>query len=274
MNIRRLTDGDLAALLRYLAPTEAQSLFLVGNAQQHGIDDRGGPLNGRWVGAFDGDEIAGVAAWFRGFESIAPACGGHAAELLPLLIEGLPRPRVVLGTAERVAEVVELLPWTPTHRQLETHLVLHWADFAPMHPAEVRQARLGEEEAVADAVDALHIEGGMPTEHAVNRASAERNIAAGNVQSVWSGDRLLALSTEGAASGRYVHVGATWCASDARRRGLAGSCVTAVVERARAAGRAAAGAALFTGRDNLPALRLYERLGFRFDADWEMAFLR
>jgi len=268
-----MTDADLPALERYLAATEPQSLLLLGNARKHGIDDRGGALHGRWIGAFEGSALLGVAAWFRGFGSLSPACGGHAQAILPVLLDGLEMPRVVVGTAARVAEALEAMPWTPVHRQQERLLVLRWEDHQPMRSAAVRAALPGEEEPVAEAIGALHAEGGLPTDREMNRAAAARLITGGDVQTAWEGTRLLAMSCEGAANGRYVHVGATWCARDARRRGLAGSCVSAVLERARSAGRASVGAELFTGRENVPALRLYERLGFRPDADWEMAFL-
>jgi ribosomal protein S18 acetylase RimI-like enzyme len=70
-----------------------------------------------------------------------------------------------------------------------------------------------------------------------------------------------------------VHVGATATLPEFRRRGLAGLCVAAVLDDARAAGRAQGGAVLFTGEENRGAQALYERLGFERDVPFELLVL-
>lgn len=279
MEIRLLTDGDRPALEALLRPTEPRSLFLIGNAREHGIDDRGGPFHGVWVGALDAGRLVGVAAFFRGFGSIAPACGGQAPRLVPLLLEEIARrggrPRAVVGTAERVAEVLPHLPAPPARRLRERLLVAPLETWRPRPMAAARPLGEGDAAAVAEGLAGLQRETNQKVESDEERlALARRLIARRALLGIVEGDRLLAFSTESATSGSWLHVGATWCAPEARRRGLAGACVTAVVERARAAGRAGEGAVLFTGRENAPALGLYAKLGFRADADWELALLR
>ncbi len=84
---------------------------------------------------------------------------------------------------------------------------------------------------------------------------------------------VVSMSTEAAATGRWVHVGGTVTLPEHRRLGLCGPCVAAVLERARAEGRASEGAVLFTGEGNAPALALYGRLGFEVECPFEMCFI-
>ncbi len=273
MEIRRLNDADRPAIDRYLAPIEPRALFLVGNALQHGIDDRGGPMQGGWVGAFEGGRLVGLAASFRGPGALLPACGGNEAAILPALLEGPVLPRVVLGPAEAVDRALPFVAAQLRHIVEERLFVLRWGDHRGRSAVHAAPARPGQEADVAALIGALHREAGMPTDEPTIRATAERQVAAGSVQTVQEGGRILAMSTEAAATGRYLHVGATYCVPEARRRGLAGACVSAVLERARREGRASDGAALFTGRENTPAIRLYEAMGFRADVDWKLAFL-
>ncbi len=275
--VRPLDDADLPALLALLAPTEPRSMFLVGNATEYGIADRGGALNGLWMGAFEGDALRGVLAWFRGPDSITPACEGHEDALVPALLARLSHvPRVVIGTSDRVRVVRERLPpaWEVALRQREVLLTLTWDRYrrpddraaTPLPPERAPEA--------AALIGLLHRTWSIPSDAGRNLETARRLTAAGRALVRERDGRAVAMSCEAVSSGRYAHVGATVCEPEHRRRGHARACVAAVIERARDAGRASLGATLFTAEENHGAIALYESMGFARDAAWEMCFLR
>ena len=273
---RRLGDADRPALLALLAPVESECTFLVGNALQHGLDDRGGPLHGRWVGAFDGERLVGVAACFRGPRSVAVACEGHARAIAPLLFADLePAPRVIVGTEARVDELVAALPagLRVSQRDDEVLLVLRWERYRPPADRAAVQLPAARAPEAAHLIEMLHRERRLPTDAATHLSTAARLAAGGHVFVREHEGRAIAMSCETSSTGRYVHVGATACERAHRRKGHAGACVAAVLERARAEARATAGATLFTNRDNAGAIALYEALGFEQATPWVMAFL-
>ena len=284
--VRPLADADLPEILEFLRPTEQRSTFLLGNALECGITDRGGPRNGLWLGAFEDGRLEGVLAHAKGPRSLVPACGGHARALLAEADARGVRPEVIVGTADRVAETVEALPpsWRVARRQRETLMVLRWARYVPPPPPRVPAGigllTLDRAEEGGRLMDVLCEESGLPRTPADNRVRAERDAKNGAVFAATlrtadgsPGGALASMSTEAAATGRWVHVGGTVTLPEHRRRGLCGPCVAAVLDRARAQGRASEGAVLFTGEGNAPALALYGRLGFEVECPFEMCFL-
>ena len=279
ITVRPLSDADLPAVEALLAPSEARSTFLLGNARSSGITDRGGHVNGTWLGAFDGERLAGVLAHARGPDSMLVAPFGHAGPLLAEAHRRGIRPAMLLGTSDRVDEAVSSLPptWRVERRLRETLLVLRWPAWAPRPPPPppflVEVLRPGDAEGAALVLDVLTRESGLTQSPAQNRLRAERLAQEGRAAVARVDGRVVAISTEAASTGRLVHVGATATEPAHRRRGLAGACVTAIVERARAGGRATHGAVLFTGERNGPALALYERMGFVPEAPFELCLL-
>lgn len=277
--IRPLTDDDLAAVLAYLRPTEERSTFLVGNALETGITDRGGARNGPWVGAFVDGTLAGVVAYARGPASLLVACGGHAGPLLAEAARLGVVPQLVIGTEERVDEALAALPpgWRLGERKRETLMALSWDRRVPApplrRPACVRRVSPGDADDVARLLDVLTVESGIPRTPAENRARAERVAREGTAVVAVVGTRAVAMSSRAAATGRFVHVGATSTDVDQRRRGFAGACVDGILDHARADGSATAGAVLFTGERNTAAQALYERLGFRPVAPFHLAVM-
>lgn len=279
ITVRPLSDADLPALEALLAPSEERSTFLLGNARGSGITDRGGHVNGTWLGAFDGDRLAGVLAHARGPDSMLVAAFGHARPLLQEADRRGIRPSMVVGTRDRVDEAVAAFPpsWSVERRMRETLLVLRWARWSPpaRPPPEFPVEILRPEHAAGAALvlDVLSRESGLTQTPAQNVLRAQRLAREGRAFVARADGRVVSISTEAASTGRLVHVGATATDPAFRRRGFAGACVAGLLERARAAGRATEGAVLFTGEDNVPALALYERMGFRPEAPFEMCLL-
>ena len=269
VTVRPLTDADLPAVLAHLRPTEERSTFLVGNALEAGITDRGGPRNGPWVGAFDGERLVGVVAYARGPASLLVACGGCAAALLTDVARLGVRPRLLLGTADRVDEALAALParWRVERRKHETLMVLRWPERVPApplrRPASIETPTAAHVADVARLLDTLTAASEIPRTPAENLARAERIAREGTATVAVVGGRAVALSSRAAATGHFVHVGATATDPAGRRAGFAGACVDAILHRARADGCARDGAVLFTGETNLAAQALYARLGFR-----------
>src|SRR5262245_9867207 len=246
--VRALSDDDLPAVEALLAPTEERSLFLLNNARLHGITDRGGPFNGRWFGAFEGDRLAGLVSTTR-IQSMLPACGPYARELLDAVRGSGDVPTLVLGPEDRVASVLRHVPPARVVKVMrEQLLVMRWERYAPPSrrvPTERPGASRAEE--VAHLLSVLSEEGGIPATVAENRTRADRFVRDGRVRVAIADGKAVAMATEAAKSPRFVHVGATATDPAYRRRGLAGSCVADVMESARASGGASDGAVLFTG---------------------------
>jgi ribosomal protein S18 acetylase RimI-like enzyme len=81
----------------------------------------------------------------------------------------------------------------------------------------------------------------------------------------WAGDRLVGLATWAPpGAGRRSELAALAVAEDHRGRGVAAALVEAAAEAARVAGAAAQW--LVTTNDNVDALRLYQRHGYRLTA--------
>src|SRR5262245_66640378 len=129
--VRPLSDDDLPAVESLLAPTEERSLFLLTNARTHGITDRGGPFNGRWFGAFEGARLAGVVSTTR-IQSLLPACGPYARELLAAVAASGALPTLIVGPEDRVTPVLGALPRARVSKVMhEQLLVLRWPRSAP-----------------------------------------------------------------------------------------------------------------------------------------------
>jgi ribosomal protein S18 acetylase RimI-like enzyme len=276
-SVRSLTDADLPAVEALLAPTEEQSTFLLGNARGFGITDRGGRVNGLWLGAFEGDRLAGVVSHPRGPDSLLVAPFGHAAALVAAADALGARPARLIGPADRVAECLGVLPpaWRVVARKRETLMVLRWADYVrPSNRGhDVRPLPAPLVEVAAGLLDTLALESGIPQPHDENLRRAARLSESGLACVSVVGGRAVAISMEAATTGRFVHVGGTATEPEARRRGHASACVARILDDARAAGRASDGAVLFTGAANTSALVTYGKLGFRLAGPFEIALL-
>lgn len=64
VTVRVLAPADEPALRVFLVPRATSSMFLLSNSRAAGLVDEGKPLQGTYVGAFEADELVGVAAHF------------------------------------------------------------------------------------------------------------------------------------------------------------------------------------------------------------------
>lgn len=278
--VRPLTDDDRDAVRTLLRPTEERSTFLIGNAMEAGITDRGGARNGPWFGAFEGERLVGVAAYAKGPESLLVAPGGHARALLAAMAAAGVRPAMVLGTQDRIDEALAALPstWRVATRKRETLMVLRWDRRVTAPPpgraAVIELATHAHAPDAARLLDHLSVTSGLPRTGAQNLARAERMAEQGTGVVATLDGRAVSMSSRAASTGRLVHVGATATDPAFQRLGLAGACVDRVLDDARAAGLARDGAVLFTGETNTSAIRLYERLGFRHESWFDIVLVR
>jgi ribosomal protein S18 acetylase RimI-like enzyme len=128
-------------------------------------------------------------------------------------------------------------------------------------PADVVVGPLGPDDLAA--AEAL-VDAAIAGRHQV-RLGATVDVLALPAVGAWAGDRLVGLAAwDPTGPGGRSELAALAVAEDHRGRGVAAALVEAVADAARAAGAAAQW--LVTTNDNLDALRLYQRHGFRLTA--------
>jgi GNAT superfamily N-acetyltransferase len=272
MNVRILVDSDLPLLVDYLERTPATTVQLVGPILEHRL------VASAWTyfGAWAGERLAGVLAYFAVSGALMPACAGQAGALLGAFLEQSRVPRTIVGTEERVREILDVAPrsWSVTRSSDEVLMCVLWTEYREPPAGSVVRAGAPHAGGVARLMAAMRAELGLPGDPGTLAAQASQLVAAGRVHVALGPEgEPVAMSCRAAATRRYLHVGPTYCAPAWRRRGLASTCVAAVISDARGQGSAAEGATLFTGAANASAAALYGRMGFRYEGDWRICFL-
>jgi hypothetical protein len=116
--LRILTSADESALFSFLMPRLETSLFFISNAQRGGLEDRGEPLQGTYVGYFRDGEITALAThYWNGVVMLQgdvglEAAAAHAVEVSGRAVTGL------IGPLALTARIRSALGWSgkPTRK--------------------------------------------------------------------------------------------------------------------------------------------------------------
>lgn len=282
MEVKTLSLGDEPALEAFLAPLAASSMFLRANARAAGLVDRGGPLQGTYVAAYDHAVMTGVAAHYwngmvvlqapdlRTLEVIARAAVARSGRKLA----GFVGPRSQVEEARRTLKLDE------RKTALDSRERLYELDLDELKiPRDLATGRIACRHPRKDELDLLtrwRIDYSIDTlgvsEGPELAASCRAEVARLDDEgSQWVGDDgggPVSYSAFNARLPDVVQVGGVWTPPELRGRGygravVAGSLVDAGSQGVRRA-------VLFTDEKNRAARAAYEALGFRVVGDYAL----
>ena len=283
MDIRMLSTGDEPALEAFLRPWLESSMFLRANARAAGLVDRGEPLQGTYVAATDGGEIAGVAAHFWNGMLVLQAPDSRFIE--PLARAAVARSgrelRGFVGPWSQCRDARSALGLNDRATVLDSREQLYALDLDRLRvPDDLASGRLtcrlpreDELDILADwradySIEALGLPG-SPELTATSRVEIGRLQAE---RSQWILEdhhgRPVSYSAFNARLPDVVQIGGVWTPVELRGRGYGRAVVAGSLLDARSHG--VTRAVLFTGEENLSARRAYESLGFRVVSDYAL----
>jgi len=281
--IRLLGPADEAALELFLQRHADSSMFLRANARSFGLRDGEERLQGTYAARFDGDELTGVAAHYRNQIVVLQAPGASAA-LARRAVDASGRPvGGLIGPLAQVVEARTALGLDGTRPAMESEEDLFALELSAMQvPAALADGRLvcrppdGEAELAqarawraAYAIEALGSTAGPQLDDEV-RGSIAREVGRGDLWVLIDAARgeLLSMTATNASLPDMVNIGGVYTPPELRGRGHGRAVVAGqLVDVQRTGVRRAV---LFTGRDNTPARRAYEGLGFRIVGDYAL----
>lgn len=265
MTLRPATASDRAAVVQFLRRHEAGSVFPLAN-----LAGRGPSAQDMWLA---GDPVEGVIALGHSGFLMPQWPGLDALEVLRAL-RGQ-RIAAVVGPADQVAPILDLLPDPPRRLSREPLCTLDLAELILPDPAgctlsPIRPQDFDQAVAFRMAFDIETIGQDPATAREKAEADVTRWLKAGSHRLLWQGGQAVALTGMNAQLTDVVQVGGVFVPQALRSRGLARRAVGLHLAEARAAG--AARAVLFAAND--AALAAYRALGFGQVGWMSVALLR
>jgi GNAT superfamily N-acetyltransferase len=268
LDIILLSEENRPQLMQLLDQERWTSLYLRSLVHEFGVSPTAHLEHGRFFGAMRGSHLTAVA--FCG-NSRNLTTLGEAADLVPVVartFEGPQPPRLFVGPADHARLVREAFAKhgaMPFLDREQYYYVLTPDMLVEQEQVSLRPAELDDVESVTLAQAAMTEEDlSVPRNHidyARLREISRRRISSGKVWLVSEGQRLLFKTEESARSEDGVLIGGVFTDPECRGRGLArrgiGTWARILFDRDLTL------LALHVNRDNLPAIRAYERVGFR-----------
>ena len=268
LDIVLLSEEDRPRLQQLLDQERWTSLYLRSLVHEFGISPTAHLEHGRFFGAMRGSHLTSVA--FCG-NSRNLTTLGETADLVPVVartFEAGHPPRLFVGPADHARLVREAFAKhgaMPFLDREQYYYVLTSDMLVEQEKVSLRPAELEDVESVTLAQAAMTEEDlSVPRNHidyARLREISRRRIQSGKVWLVSDGPRLLFKTEESARSEDGVLIGGVFTDPECRGRGLArrgiGTWARILFDRGLTL------LALHVNRDNLPAIRAYERVGFR-----------
>lgn len=279
-----MQPGDETRLEAFLRPRVESSLFLLSNMRRAGLEDRGLPFEGTYFVASVGGRVIGVIAqfWQGNLVFQAPE---YLEELLTAVRDARIRPiRGLLGLAEQVDRACDLLDLKRDGIQFDEKEGLFALELKDLRvPEELASGRIRGRRAEWRDLDtvaawrlAYHLEalGSQPTPEleAECRADMVASLERGGTWVLEDGGELVASTSFNATLDEAVQVGGVWTPPERRRRGYGRAVVAVSLIDAR--NESVERAILFTGEENVGAVKAYAALGFRRIGDHRIILLR
>lgn len=282
--IRILEPGDEARVEAFLRPRVASSMFLLGNMRTSGLCDTGKPYGGTYAACLEGAAIVGIVAHYWNGVLIFQA-PGNENPLWRAAVAASKRPiGGLIGPDDQVTVAGDALHIDEADTQMDEREILYALNLDDLILPDAlqservigRRAEPGDVDiltawSVAYSVEAIGEEE-SPALWKSDRKSAMRTVEQRRKWILECEGKPAAMTGFNAAIAEAVQVGGVYTPPALRSRGYARCVVAASLLDARAEG--AEQAILFTGRENVPAQRAYEALGFRPIGDYRIVLLR
>lgn len=108
---RILKEADKEKLIQFLLPRLESSMFLAGNMQLAGLEDRGKRYQGTYAAAFEGGQIVAVVAHYWNKNLVLQA-GSYLTDLISFVTSSTGRPvGGILGLDQQVRVAFDYLGW-------------------------------------------------------------------------------------------------------------------------------------------------------------------
>jgi ribosomal protein S18 acetylase RimI-like enzyme len=267
LEMRILQDSDREALLPVLDRDPVGCLYLRSLIHEFGISPTQELEHGTFYASSRGGEV-GAVLFLGNSRNITTA--GRPADLAPLLEHALGRDgaRLFVGPAEHSGVVRRALlrsAASPLLDRAQIYYVLTPRTLVPLDELPIRLARPHELQAIVHAQAAMTEEdleiprGQIDTVRL--RGMSRRRIREGKVWVIMEGSRLIFKTEEVARVPEGILVGGVYTRSDHRGKGYAGRAIASWARRLFEEGLELL--ALHVNAGNTPAIRAYERVGFR-----------
>lgn len=272
--IRKAGMEDAGAIAAFLEGHIETSMFLLGNLEAHGTDDRDHVHGTAFFLRETGEGITGVFGATNGGFLLCqlPGLTATEAQTYAHLLKGYTLSGMT-GAAEQVQTVVEALPLRAEDWRMNAVQPLFRRAVGPGDAhAGVRRAEAADVPALVPWFRDLMAETGVqdpgdPDE--VARARAARSVLAGRLWLLEDAGVPVAMAGINARAGSAVQLGSVWTPPEARRRGYARRVIAGML--AELAGEGVTRAMLFSASDG--ASEMYEGLGFERCGDYRVALL-
>jgi uncharacterized protein len=276
MEARVLLDSDLDLVQAFLRKHADSSMILRGNLLLDGIEAYGERYGGVYAGAFDGNgELRAVAAHFRRSGNLFPQAeteAGLAAAVRCAVAASAQPVRGLIGPRALARRARSLLNLDDAPARYDCDEGLYALDLAllrePPLLAQPEIALRALQPSDAERLIAWHRDYDVSSLGASDDAELLARSREGFERDLARGERCLltcagvpcAMTNFNARLPDMVQVGGVYTPPEQRSRGYARTAVAASLLDARA--RGVQRAILFTGEDNIPAIRAYHALGF------------
>ena len=278
-DVRILRSGDREALEAFLGPHADASVFLLSNSRRAGLDDHGQPFEGTYFAAFGGGRIVGVAAHYWVENVILQAPPEVVEALVGAVLEAAVRPvAAFLGPDDQVGRALEVLGVDDAELQVDEREGLYSLPLDELVVPEIlasgrvrgrrierRDVELTAVWRMAYYVDLLKTED-TPELREQCREEIKRSCEMGHTWVLEESGEPVASTSFNAEIAEVVQVGGVWTPPELRGRGYGRAVVAASLldarDEAEVEGRRSI---LFTGRDNVSAIRAYLALGVPVD---------
>ncbi len=263
-----LVDEDRPALLEFLDRERLASVYLRSVVHEFGVTPGDRMGHGRFFGASTDGRLQAVlfAGNARNFSTLGDL--GSLPALLARAMTGTGTPRLFVGPEEHAPVVRAAFARagaSPFLDRAQAYYVLDPSGVADTDDISVRPARMDELTQVAEAHAVMTEEDlEIPSAHLDMERLRQMSRARIDQGKVWvhmDGDRLLFKTEEAARSEDAVLVGGVFTDPSVRGRGYATRGIAAWARRLFADGLEHM--ALHVNAVNFPAVRAYERVGFR-----------
>ncbi len=272
--IRRAAPEDAAAIRAFLAPRSATSMFLMSNLEAHGVSGGSHPHATRFLLSKGASGLRGVFSCTRDGYLMCQHPGIDAPRAQSYL-DAL-GPQQVLGVTGEAGQIEPLVESLRTrggvpHLDRVEPLFTCALDRLRRAPVTLRAPRAYDAEMLREWFAAYLSETGLPAANEDCARYTRRAIDEGDTRLILGPDSTpLGMTSLNARAARVVQIGGVWIRPEYRGQGHAGRMVAAHLIEERAKG--AETALLFAA--SRPAVRAYERIGFRQVGQYCIAMLR